>query len=855
MDERDVIRQKLMMVLQMKELQRTVQEHEVQLAAASTNIKHLRRLLAIRNPGAISKEMRKDNERKTKEIERKTKEIEQLKRAVLESKRKIRVLNEENQLLKRRDGGEENFDDEKFAQILVGLEAELVAKDNAIGRMKRKLARHNIEWHTLDASTMAPDETTPTTGTGVSEQFITDSSQSEENDALMSAPVPRPKQRKKLVKRVAKKPAKKQKGFDMHEVVTDDGRHEDEFGFGDAKWASDAGMLPRKQKVRKLQLEVAKQIRSQMRRNVMYNNVKFCGPSSLIGGEASDSDSESDDMEARIARKRQVMESDAKRPRVARRRSASPRKDEVAPAPVLAKSPPVARRVARLNADIEKGSPTAEVRVKKAGLRGDLEMQSDRGQAPKKLVVRRSGSPRAKEQARGIVKVVKKRKGSPRSKEEDMKKESPQEIMRKASPLKEEVKVVKKRRESPRKEEATPPKKEEVKVVKRRNASPRAKEEEQKVVKRKPSPRTKGEEQKVVKRKPSPRVKDAVKVKVKPILQPKEETPKASSENTPKPKLRAKHRPKNPDEFVLSLSTTEQSTDEPFHVAKPEPAVQPKAQRRRRSPSPRSSPRQDEPASQENRMWRKPAPMAKKIQSETDSKSHTSTSEDHSDAPRRKRKASPRSKDHEKKPLKKLHKKPSADDVPPPVHVDPIPAKPKSPEHSSSTPEEPPKPKSPEQPKQKPLEEPRKKSPEQPKQKPLEEPKPKSPEQPKQKPLEQPRKKSPEQSKQKPLEEPKPEEPKPEEQPKPQGRPKQPSVLARLPANFRPIVPLPPKTTPKALSEQRPSEQRPFEQRPFEQRPHARTLQYGEPVIQAPLILRRRGPTFHRPPTRLQQPQ
>ena len=821
MDERDVIRQKLMMVLQMKELQRTVQEHEVQLAAASTNIKHLRRLLAIRNPGAISKEMRKDNERKTKEIERKTKEIEQLKRAVLESKRKIRVLNEENQLLKRRDGGEESdFDDEKFAQILVGLEAELVAKDNAIGRMKRKLARHNIEWHTLDASTLAPDEANPTTGTGVSEQFITDSSQSDDNDALMSAPVPRPKQRKRLVRRVAKRPAKKQKGFDMREVVTDDDRQEDDFGFGDAKWASDAGMIPRKQKVRKLQLEVAKQIRSQMRRNVMYNNVKFCGPSSLIGGEASDSESDSDEgvqmqrLDERIGRRKQVIGSDERRPRAARRRSASPRKDEVEPTRVLAKSPPVARRVARLNAardDIEsdvvrvrKGSPIAEVRLKKAGLRGDLDMQSDRGQAPKKLMPKRRGSPRAKEQVRGIVRVVKKRKGSPRAKEEDMKKESPQvkeelrekrELVKKASPLKEDVKVVKRRKESPRaKEDATPTKKEEVKVVKRRKASPRAKDEEPKVVKRKPSPRAKGEEQKVVKRKPSPRAKDAVKVKVKPILQRKEEAPKASPEDTLKPKPRSKYRP---DEFVLSLSTTEQSTDEPFQASKPEPAVQPKAQRRRRSPSPRSSPRQDEPVSQENRMWRKPAPMAKKIQSETESKSHTSTSEDHSDAPRRKRKASPRSKDHEKKPLKKLtHKKPSADDVPPPVHIDPIPAKPKSPEDSSSTLEEPPKPKSPEQ------------------------PKPKSPEQPKQK--------SPEQ--------PKPDEPKPEEQPKPQDHPRQPSVLNRLPANFRPVVPLPPKTT-------------------AEQRPFARSLQYGEPVIQAPLVLRRRGPTFHRPPTRLQQPQ
>ena len=622
MDERDVIRQKLAMALQMNELQRTVQEHEAQLAAASTNIKHLRRLLAKRNPDAISKEMRKDNQRKTKEIAQKTKEIEQLKRAVMESKRKIALLNEENQLLKQREGNGDNFDDE-FAQILVGLEAELVAKDNAIGRMKRKLARHNIEWRAIEAGTSPQSETKKIKAVAESERFITDSSQEDED--LMSAPVRPPKQRKRAVKRVRRGSGRKRcADLEMREAMTEAVRDEsDGFAFGDTPWASDTGRIPRKQKVRKLQMEVARHIRNERKQNVTVSSVKFCGPSSLIGG-ASDSDSESDSEDVRkipIHKQKRTQKSQVLHGKVTRRRSASPLKGD--------SEPVIPRKVRKVERKVEEDIESDRENVRPAGRTPSPRVRKislkKRRQSPpvaEPETVKRTPSPPAKAKARVV-----KRKPSPRAKDP-----APTVAKEDAKPK------VAKRKPSPRAKPIEEPK------------PKKTKEHEQVQTKRKPSPKSKDPEeqkQKLPKRKPSPKPKERE--------EPKQKSPKRKSSPKPKTqegkKLKTKPRQRMKDDNCSS--TTEQSTEEiqlQIIPQRPSAPVIPVLTNTKRTPSPQSRPEQkkgsprqneEEPA-RRNSMWRKPAPMQR------------DSPHSESESPQRKRKQKPNKKQNasESEPIK-----------------------------------------------------------------------------------------------------------------------------------------------------------------------------------------------------------
>lgn len=649
MDERDVIRQKLAMALQMNELQRTVQEHEAQLAAASTNIKHLRRLLAKRNPDAISKEMRKDNERKTKEIAQKTKEIEQLKRAVMESKRKIALLNQENHRLKQREGNEDTFDDE-FAQILVGLEAELVAKDNAIGRMKRKLARHNIEWRAIETGTSPHSETKKSKAVAESERFITDSSQDDED--LMSAPVRPPKQRKRAVKRVRRGSGRKHfADLEMREAMTEAVRDEsDGFAFGDTPWASDTGRIPRKQKVRKLQMEVARHIRNERKQNVTVSSVKFCGPSSLIGG-ASDSDSESDSEDVRkvpIHKQKRIQKSQVSHGKVTRRRSASPLKGD--------SEPVIPRKVRKVEKKVEEDIESDRENVRPAGRtpsprarKISLKKRRQSPPVPEPEPVKRTPSPPAKGKARVV-----KRKPSPRSKDP-----APTVAKEEAKPK------VAKRKPSPRAKAVEEPKQKKAKepeqVQTKRKPSPRSKlieepklkkaeEPEQVQTKRKPSPKSKDpDEQKprAPKRRPSPKLKEREEPTQK--VAKRKPSPKPKTQEGKKLKTKARQRMKDDN----CSSTTEQSTEEiqlQIIPQRPSAPVIPVLTSTKRTPSPQSRPEQkkgsprqteEEPA-RRNSMWRKPAPMQR----------DSPHSESESPQRKRKQKANKKQNASESEPIK-----------------------------------------------------------------------------------------------------------------------------------------------------------------------------------------------------------
>ena len=87
------------------------------------------------------------------EDEAKDREIVQLRQAMEKISRQMTRLSEENQRLRQK--GEATSRDE-YARIL-RFEAEITARDETLERMKMALAKHNIEWNSIDSSTISSD--------------------------------------------------------------------------------------------------------------------------------------------------------------------------------------------------------------------------------------------------------------------------------------------------------------------------------------------------------------------------------------------------------------------------------------------------------------------------------------------------------------------------------------------------------------------------------------------------------------------------------------------------------------------------------------------------------------------------
>ena len=85
-----------------------------------------------------------------REDEQKAKEIRALKQKVEDITKQTTSLTNENKILKQKGG-------QGYAEIVRRLEAEILAREETLEKMKMALARHNIEWSSLDSSTISSD--------------------------------------------------------------------------------------------------------------------------------------------------------------------------------------------------------------------------------------------------------------------------------------------------------------------------------------------------------------------------------------------------------------------------------------------------------------------------------------------------------------------------------------------------------------------------------------------------------------------------------------------------------------------------------------------------------------------------
>lgn len=85
-----------------------------------------------------------------REDEQKAKQIRALKQKVEDITKQTASLANENKILKQKGG-------QGYAEIVRRLEAEILAREETLEKMKMALARHNIEWSSLDSSTISSD--------------------------------------------------------------------------------------------------------------------------------------------------------------------------------------------------------------------------------------------------------------------------------------------------------------------------------------------------------------------------------------------------------------------------------------------------------------------------------------------------------------------------------------------------------------------------------------------------------------------------------------------------------------------------------------------------------------------------